>query len=80
MMDGWMDRTNLKRTINLNNSRDHLVTYHVLSMMVVTVTTTMMIVEGDPSETTITAVVVQCSIKEIVGGTTIDPILMTGLM
>jgi len=49
-------------------------------MMVVTVTTTMMIVEGDPSETTITAVVVQCSIKEIVGGTTIDPILMTGLM
>jgi hypothetical protein len=49
-------------------------------MMVVTVTTTMMIVEGDPSETTITAVVVQCSIKEIVGGTTIDPILMIGLM
>ena len=78
-MDGWMDRTNLKRTINRNNSRDHLVTYHVLSMMVVTVTTTMMIVV-DLSETTITAVVVQCSIKEIVGGTTIDPILMTGLM
>jgi hypothetical protein len=50
-------------------------------MMVVTVTTTtMMIVEGDPSETTITAVVVQGSIKEIVEGTTIDPILMTGLM
>jgi hypothetical protein len=79
MMGGWMDRTILKRTINRNNSRDHLVTYHVLSMMVVTVTTTMMIVE-DRSGTTITAVVVQCSIKEIVGGTTIDPILMTDLM
>lgn len=76
-----MYRTNLKRTINRNNSRDHLVTYHVLSMMVVTVITTMMIVEDPRSETTITVVVVvQYSIKEIVGGTTIDPILMTGLM